>query len=86
MDRVSAFEARNRLITLLGEVERGQEVVITRNGRAVARLIPADRPAEPPDRPRAAAAALRALRAGIAARGVRFTTADLTALRDEGRP
>jgi prevent-host-death family protein len=90
MDPVSVLEARNRLSALLDQVERGHEVVITRRGKAVARLIPAELPAElpaaePPDPPRAAAAALRALRAGIAARGVRFDAAELRALRDEGR-
>ena len=89
MDPVSVFEARNRLGALLDQVERGHEVVITRRGKAVARLIPAELPAEPPaglpDPPRAAVAALRALRAGLAARGVRFDAAELRALRDEGR-
>jgi len=86
MDPVSVLEARNRLSALLDQVERGHEVVITRRGKAVARLIPAELPAaEPPDPPRATAAALRALRAGIAARGVRFDAAELRALRDEGR-
>lgn len=33
-------EARKRLSELLGEVERGGSVTITRHGKAVARLIP----------------------------------------------
>ncbi|MDP4024082.1 type II toxin-antitoxin system prevent-host-death family antitoxin [Methylobacterium sp. NEAU 140] len=81
MDPVSAMDARDRLDALLDQVERGHEVVITRSGKAVARLVPAaDR-----DRSRAAVEALRALRAGLAARGVAFTAAELKDLRDEGR-
>jgi len=37
---VGAFEAKNTLGTLLDRVERGEEIVITRHGRAVARLVP----------------------------------------------
>ena len=38
---VGAFEAKNRLGSLLDEVERGTEIVITRRGKAVAKLVPA---------------------------------------------
>lgn len=41
MKEVGAFEAKNKLGTLLDWVERGEEVLITRRGRAVARLVPA---------------------------------------------
>jgi prevent-host-death family protein len=37
---IGAFEAKNTLGTLLDRVERGEEIVITRHGRAVARLVP----------------------------------------------
>jgi prevent-host-death family protein len=40
MREIGAFEAKNRFGTLLDWVEKGEEVVITRRGRAVARLIP----------------------------------------------
>jgi len=39
---IGAFEAKNRLGALLDCVERGEEIMITRRGRAVARLIPAN--------------------------------------------
>ena len=39
---VGAFEAKNKLGTLLDWVEAGDEVVITRRGRAVARLVSAN--------------------------------------------
>jgi prevent-host-death family protein len=38
--QVTATEAKARLLALLDEVERGEEVVITRRGKVVARLAP----------------------------------------------
>jgi len=38
--QISAFEARNRLRELLVAVENGEEVIITRHGRPVAKLVP----------------------------------------------
>ena len=40
MRTVGTFEAKTHLSTLLEQVERGEEFVITRHGRAVARLVP----------------------------------------------
>ena len=37
---VGAFEAKTKLSELLDAVERGEEVVITRHGQAIARLVP----------------------------------------------
>ncbi|MBA3591549.1 type II toxin-antitoxin system Phd/YefM family antitoxin [Methylibium sp.] len=37
---VGAFEAKTHLSALLERVERGEEIVITRHGRPVARLVP----------------------------------------------
>jgi prevent-host-death family protein len=39
--KVTATEAKTRLLALLDEVAAGQEVEITKHGRAVARLVPA---------------------------------------------
>jgi len=41
MHKVGAFEAKNTLGALLDRVENGEEVVITRRGKEVARLVPA---------------------------------------------
>jgi prevent-host-death family protein len=41
MRKIGAFEAKNTLGSLLDSVERGEEVVITRRGKDVARLVPA---------------------------------------------
>lgn len=40
MREIGAFEAKNTLGSLLDHVERGEEIVITRHGRPVARLVP----------------------------------------------
>jgi prevent-host-death family protein len=37
---IGAFEAKNTLGALLDRVERGEEIVITRHGKPVARLAP----------------------------------------------
>ena len=37
-------EARQNLSALLDEVKKGREIVITEHGRAVAKLVPPDRP------------------------------------------
>lgn len=41
MKSVGAFEAKTHLSALLQRVERGEEIMITRHGKAVARLVPA---------------------------------------------
>lgn len=41
MDRVGVFEAKARLSELVARAEHGQETVITRSGKVVARLVPA---------------------------------------------
>jgi prevent-host-death family protein len=41
MEPVSVYNAKTHLSRLLDAVEAGEEVVITRNGRPVARLVPA---------------------------------------------
>jgi prevent-host-death family protein len=41
MREIGAFEAKNKLGTLLDWVEKGEEVLITRRGKPIARLVPA---------------------------------------------
>jgi prevent-host-death family protein len=53
--RLTATEAKAKILSLLDEVEGGQEVEITRHGRTVARLVPAAGPH-----------ALRGIMAGVA--------------------
>jgi prevent-host-death family protein len=40
MKTVGTFEAKTHLSSLLEQVERGEEITITRHGKAVARLVP----------------------------------------------
>ncbi len=40
MLEIGAFEAKNKLGTLLDRVQNGEEIIITRHGKAVARLVP----------------------------------------------
>jgi prevent-host-death family protein len=42
--RVTATEAKARILSLLDDVEAGQAVEITRHGRTVAKLVPAKGP------------------------------------------
>ena len=83
MQEVGAFDARNKLGTLLDWVERGEEVVITRRGKAVARLVSFD---ALPNAVQAQNAADR-IRARAKALGmVAFDWPAWKSLRDEGRP
>ena len=40
MDEIGASEAKNRLSALLDKVECGEEIIITRRGKPVAKLVP----------------------------------------------
>ena len=44
MSAVTAFEAKTRFGDLLERVSRGEEIVITRHDKPVARMIPEGRP------------------------------------------
>ena len=41
MREIGAFEAKNKLGQLLDQVERGEEIIITRDRKQIARLVPA---------------------------------------------
>lgn len=82
---VGAHDAKTRLAELLDRVERGEEVVITRHGRPVAKLSRTG-PGHNVAAARAAAAALMKLREEIAKEAVSpFSLSEILALRDEGR-
>jgi prevent-host-death family protein len=42
MREIGSFEAKNKLSAFLDQVEHGAEIVITRHGKAVAKLVPAE--------------------------------------------
>ena len=79
MREIQASEAKARLPQLLDDVERGETLIITRHGRAIARIVPeVDRRQEEVD---SAIASIRALRE----RNKRVTVEELLSARDEGR-
>ena len=80
MHEVGAFEAKNKLGALLDWVERGEEVLITRRGKAVARLVPAE-PGFDRAKARRAADGLIQTRRGLTLGGLKIKD-----LVNEGRP
>lgn len=79
MRTVAAFNAKNTFGSLLDLVEKGEEIMITRHGKPVARLVA---PASP-DRAaqaQAAAARIRERRKGVTLGGI-----SIRELIDEGR-
>ena len=78
MRAVGTFEAKTHLSALLEQVERGEEIVITRHGKAIARLVPAD--AVSPRRLEHTVARLKGFR-----KGRRLGDLSAKALIEEGR-
>jgi len=80
---IGAFEAKNKLSWLLDRVEQGEEIIITRHGRPVARMVPTNAGV---DRSQAQAALQRmrdrAARAGLGP----FDWETLKGDRDVSRP
>ena len=84
MPEVGAFEAKNTLGTLLDRVERGEEIVITRHGKPVARLTGLEEDAGSQMQARAAFDRIRKRAAEL-----KLGTFDWAAVkqeRDAGRP
>jgi prevent-host-death family protein len=78
MREVQASEAKTHFPKLLDAVERGETIIITRHGRAVARLTP-----EPGDSAKVARA-LENLRK-LGRQTGKITAKEVLAWRDEGR-
>lgn len=84
MAKVSAFEAKTRFGELLDRVSRGEEIVITRHDKAVARLVPEG--AQRVDEVRRAVAGLRELQQRIRRRSrARLSDREVRSAIDEGR-
>jgi prevent-host-death family protein len=79
MIEVGAFEAKNTLGALLDRAEQGEEILITRRGKPVARLVPAGSGFDRVKARRAAAGLL------LASRGVTLGGLKLKDLINEGR-
>lgn len=82
MKKIGAFEAKNSLSALLDLIERGEEIVITRHGKPVAKLVPPDSGRER-DTARRAARRIRTLAAEQ--KLGRFDWDEWKKYRDEGR-
>jgi prevent-host-death family protein len=80
MREIGSFEAKNKLSALLDQVEHGAEITITRHGKAVAKLVPAE-PGFDRDKAKRAAAGLREASKGVMLHGIKIKN-----LVNEGRP
>jgi len=78
MIEIGAFDAKTHLSSLLDKVAQGEEILITKRGRPVARLVPAVQAGQ--ERIEAAIQELRALRSGLKLAGLSWKD-----LRDAGR-
>ncbi len=84
MAKVSAFEAKTHFGKLLDRVARGEEIVITRHDKPVARLVPEG--AQRVDEVRQAVAGLRELQQRIRRRSkAKLSASDVRSAIDEGR-
>ncbi|HXF89274.1 MAG TPA: type II toxin-antitoxin system prevent-host-death family antitoxin [Xanthobacteraceae bacterium] len=81
MHTIGLFDAKNKLSALIDRVARGEEVLITRRGRPVAKLVPvkADHDVE------RARAAMRRIRERAEKFGGPFNWEEWKRYRDEGR-
>lgn len=76
---IGAFEAKNTLGNLLDRVEKGEEIVITRRGKPVARLAPI-RSEHDVAKARAAIEAIKEMSKGVTLGGLKIKD-----LIEEGR-
>jgi len=84
MTKVTAFEAKTRFGELLERVSKGEEVVITRHDKPVARLVPEG--AQRVDDVRRAVAGLQELQQRIRKRSrAKVSDRDVRSAIDEGR-
>ncbi len=86
MEEVGTIEAKNSLDTLLDRVEHGEEIVITREGRPIARLVPPDIVVDAAAAEKALAAIDRIQARAKEAKLGPFDWEEWKKYRDEGRP
>lgn len=78
MDRIGIYDAKVKLSQLIEEVEAGGEVVITKRGKPVARLVP-------PEAPRKSAPARAAKRIRALCERLNIRRVKIRELIDKGR-
>lgn len=84
MKHVGIFEAKTHLSSLLEEVEKGGEIVITRHGKPVARLVRAEQRLSP-EAAEKRRKALKELREIGRSLGINATQEEIKAWIEEGR-
>ncbi len=86
MESVGLFEAKTHLSELIARAERGEEVIITRHNKPVAKLVPISEVSpELYQRRMAALDALQAVGRAVEKRGGPITVEEVLSWRDEGR-
>jgi prevent-host-death family protein len=86
METVGLFEAKTHLSELIARAERGEEVIITRHNKPVAKLVPISEVSpELVARRRQALAELQAIGREMIERGGPITVEEILQWRDEGR-
>jgi prevent-host-death family protein len=87
METVGLFEAKTHLSELIARAERGEEVIITRHNKPVAKLVPISTEISPElyRKRLEILAELQAVGREIAARGGPITVEEILSWRDEGR-
>jgi prevent-host-death family protein len=80
MREIGLFEAKNRLSELVGEAEKGEEIVITRRGKPAARLVALRNDDDKKRQALEAVERIRELRKGLTLGGL-----DIKELINEGR-
>jgi prevent-host-death family protein len=65
MRTVGAREGNQQFSKLLAEVERGREIVITKRGKPVAKIVPLRPPVSPEERKKALKRLMKLLKKGV---------------------
>jgi prevent-host-death family protein len=81
VDEIGLFDAKNKFSALVDRAERGEEVIITRRGRPVAKLVPVKAGHDVEK----AHAAMRRIRERAKKFGGSFDWEEWKRYRDEGR-
>jgi prevent-host-death family protein len=84
MKHVGIFEAKTHLSSLVEEVEKGGEIIITRHGRPVARLVRSEDP-HTPDKIARRRAAIKRIRQIASELKIKATHEEIKGWINEGR-
>lgn len=86
MESIGLFEAKTHLSELIARAERGEEVIITRHNKPVAKLVPVtEQPSFDREKRRQAIEAMTALRAELSQSHGTMTTEEIVGLVRDGR-